>query len=85
VLRAVAAAGVDAFVHASSVGTYCPGREDHLVDESWRRPTASRPPPTDEKAYVERMLDAFELDHPDVRDRLSDGNNERSSLPSVVP
>ncbi|RKN05689.1 NAD-dependent epimerase/dehydratase family protein [Streptomyces radicis] len=67
VLAAAAASGVPALICASSVGAYAPGPKDRLVDESWPThgwPTASY---TREKAYVERMLDAFELEHPGIR------------------
>ncbi|MBV9953064.1 MAG: NAD-dependent epimerase/dehydratase family protein [Acidimicrobiia bacterium] len=66
--RAVAEARVPVLVHASSVGAYSPGPDDdHPVDESW--PTHSTPTAGygREKAYVERMLDAFETEHRDVR------------------
>ncbi|MFP5371058.1 MAG: NAD-dependent epimerase/dehydratase family protein, partial [Actinomycetes bacterium] len=63
---AVAAAGVPALVYASSVGAYSPA-PGRTVDESW--PTHSMPSAGygREKAYVERVLDAFEARHPDVR------------------
>ncbi|GGL64109.1 NAD-dependent epimerase [Streptomyces fumigatiscleroticus] len=67
VFEAVAAAGVPALVHASSVGAYSPGPKDHAVDESW--PTHGWPDAayTREKAYLERALDTFERDHPGIR------------------
>lgn len=67
VFDAVAVAGVPALVHASSVGAYSPGRKDRAVDESW--PTHGWPKAayTREKAYLERVLDAYERDHPAVR------------------
>jgi UDP-glucose 4-epimerase len=68
VFDAVAAAGVGALVHASSVGAYSAKPEDgHPVDESW--PTHSRPTAAygREKAYLERVLDAFEPAHPGIR------------------
>ncbi|GAA4613715.1 SDR family oxidoreductase [Actinoallomurus liliacearum] len=67
VFDAVAAAGVPALVYASSVGAYSPGPKDRAVDESW--PTHGWPGAsyTREKAYVERVLDAFEAAHPDRR------------------
>jgi nucleoside-diphosphate-sugar epimerase len=67
VFEAVAAAGVPALVYASSVGAYSPGPKDHAVDESW--PTDGWPGAsyTREKAYVERVLDAFEARHPKCR------------------
>ncbi|MYR54817.1 NAD-dependent epimerase/dehydratase family protein [Streptomyces sp. SID625] len=67
VQEAVAAARVPVLVHASSVGAYSPGPKDRAVDESW--PTHGWPDAayTREKAYLERSLDTFERDHPDVR------------------
>ncbi|HEX2031750.1 MAG TPA: NAD-dependent epimerase/dehydratase family protein [Actinomycetota bacterium] len=67
VFDAVAAAGVPALVYASSVGAYSPGPKDRPVDESW--PTHALPTAAygREKSYVERVLDRFERDHPDVR------------------
>ncbi|GAB2886325.1 SDR family oxidoreductase [Streptomyces deserti] len=67
VFEAVAAAGVPALVHASSVGAYSPGPKDHAVDESW--PTHGWPDAAycREKAYLERALDTFERDHPETR------------------
>ncbi len=67
VLRAVAEARVPALVYASSVGAYSPGPKDRPVDESW--PTHGQPTAayTREKAYLERLLDTFEREHPDRR------------------
>ncbi|MER7835013.1 SDR family oxidoreductase [Streptomyces sp. NPDC096040] len=67
VFEAVATAGVPVLVHASSVGAYAPGPKDRAVDESW--PTHGWPDAAycREKAYLERALDIFERDHPDVR------------------
>jgi UDP-glucose 4-epimerase len=58
---------VRTIVYASSVGAYSPGPKDRPVDENW--PTHGWPPAgyTREKAYLERVLDAFERDHPDIR------------------
>ena len=65
--RAVREAGVRNLVYASSVGAYSRGPKDRLVDETW---------PTDgirtsfyarHKAEVERRLDRFEREAPDVR------------------
>lgn len=67
VFAAVARAGVPAVVYASSVGAYSPGPKDRPVDESWPTdgwPTAGY---TREKAYLERALDAFEREHPQIR------------------
>ena len=67
VLRSAALAGVGAIVVASSVGAYSPGPKDRRVDESW--PTHGVPTSaySRQKAYVERMLDTFESEHPDIR------------------
>ncbi|TQK42610.1 nucleoside-diphosphate-sugar epimerase [Streptomyces sp. SLBN-118] len=68
VFEAVAAAGVPALVHASSVGAYSPGpKTEPGVDESW--PTHGWPDAAycREKAYLERALDTYELQHPDIR------------------
>jgi UDP-glucose 4-epimerase len=66
-LRASAAAGVGAVVVASSVGAYSSGPKGRRVDESW--PTHGVPTSTysRHKAYVERMLDTFEAEHPEIR------------------
>ncbi|MEU6808005.1 SDR family oxidoreductase [Streptomyces sp. NPDC046831] len=67
VYEAAAAARVPVLVHASSVGAYSPGPKDRAVDESW--PTHGWPDAAycREKAYLERTLDAFEREHPDMR------------------
>lgn len=67
VFEAAAAAGVGALVYASSVGAYSPGPGHDAVDESW--PTHALPTAAygREKAYLERVLDVFERDHPDIR------------------
>jgi nucleoside-diphosphate-sugar epimerase len=64
---AVAAAGVDSLVHASSVGAYAPGPQTGRVDESW--PTHALPTAAygREKSYLERVLDTFEHTHPEIR------------------
>jgi UDP-glucose 4-epimerase len=66
-LAAAAAAGVGAVVVASSVAAYSPGPKDRAVDESW--PTEGIPSSaySRQKERVERLLDAFEADQPDVR------------------
>ncbi|MEU7553664.1 NAD-dependent epimerase/dehydratase family protein [Streptomyces sp. NPDC044571] len=67
VFDAVAAAGVPALVHASSVGAYSPGPRHRPVDESW--PTHGWPQAAycREKAYLERVLDAYEAVFPGIR------------------
>ncbi len=67
VLRAAAQAGVGTIVYASSVGAYSPGPKDRFVDEAW--PTGGTPTLfyARHKSEVERMLDRFERERPDVR------------------
>ncbi|MDQ3932095.1 MAG: NAD-dependent epimerase/dehydratase family protein, partial [Actinomycetota bacterium] len=67
VFEAVAEAGVGNLVYASSIGAYSPGPQDRPVDESW--PTHALPTAAygREKSYVERVLDVFEREHPDIR------------------
>jgi len=67
VLRAVATAGVPALVHASSVGAYSPAAKTPRHDESY--PTGGIPGSlySAQKAAAERLVDAFERDHPGVR------------------
>lgn len=67
VFDAVAAAGVPALVHSSSVGAYSPGPKDRPVDETW--PTHALPHVAygREKSYLERTLDAFEAERPEIR------------------
>ncbi|WP_245657626.1 NAD-dependent epimerase/dehydratase family protein [Herbidospora mongoliensis] len=67
VFDAVVEAGVPALVYASSVGAYSPAGPSSLVDESW--PTHGWPGAAygREKAYLERVLDVFERDHPGTR------------------
>ena len=65
--RAVKEAGVPALLYASSIGAYSPGPKDRAVDESW--PTGGVPTSyySRQKAEVERRLDHFEGQNPDVR------------------
>ena len=67
VARAVKEAGVPALLYASSVGAYSPGPKDRRVDESW--PTGGTPTSyyARHKAEVERRLDRFEAESPEVR------------------
>ena len=67
VFAATARAGVGALIYASSVGAYSPGPKDRGVDESW--PTHALPTAAygREKSYLERVLDTYEKEHPDVR------------------
>ncbi len=67
VFRAAADAGVGTLLYASSVGAYATGPKDHRVDESW--PTTGIPTSfySRHKAEVERLLDRFELEQPQIR------------------
>jgi UDP-glucose 4-epimerase len=67
VARAVKEAGVPALLYASSVGAYSAGPKDRRVDESW--PTDGIPTSyyARHKAEMERRLDRFEAENPEVR------------------
>ena len=67
VLGAAAAAGVGAFIHASSVGAYSPGPSQGAVDESW--PTDGIPTSfySRHKAAAEKMVATFAEEHPRTR------------------
>jgi UDP-glucose 4-epimerase len=67
VFDAAAEAGVSALVYASSIGAYSPAPDDRRVDESW--PTEGTPTSfySRHKAATERMLDALEPAHPELR------------------
>ena len=67
VFSAVAAARVPALVYASSVGAYSPGPKDRRVDESWPTEGIESSFYARHKAEVERLLDRFEHEQPDVR------------------
>jgi UDP-glucose 4-epimerase len=67
VFWSTAEADVPALVYASSVGAYSLGPKDRYVDESW--PTNGTPTSfyARHKADVERRLDRFEQQHPEIR------------------
>lgn len=67
VFRAAAEAGVRSLVYASSVGAYSPGPKDRTVDESWPTTGIRTSYYSRHKAEVERRLDRFEQERPDVR------------------
>jgi UDP-glucose 4-epimerase len=67
VFEAAAAAGVHHVVYASSVGTYSPGPKDPAVDESWPAGGVASSFYGRHKAEVERWLDHFEPEYPDIR------------------
>jgi UDP-glucose 4-epimerase len=65
--EAAAAAGVPALLYSSSVGAYSRGPKDRAVDESWPRDGVPTSYYARHKAEVERRLDRFEAENPDVR------------------
>jgi UDP-glucose 4-epimerase len=67
VFEAAAAARVSTLVHASSVGAYSPGPKDRRVDESWPTGGIRTSFYSRDKSDVERILDAFEQRHPQMR------------------
>lgn len=67
VFEAAVAAGAKALVYSSSVGAYSPGPKDRAVGEDWPTHGVASLPYSQQKAYTERLLDAFEARHPDVR------------------
>jgi nucleoside-diphosphate-sugar epimerase len=67
VARATQEAGVPALLYASSIGAYSPGPKDRRVDESWPTNGVSTSYYARHKAEVERRLDRFEQEAPDVR------------------
>jgi nucleoside-diphosphate-sugar epimerase len=64
VLHAADAAGVAHLVHMSSVGTYSRAPDKRRVDESWPSDGVQTLAYSAHKAAVERLLDAYERDHP---------------------
>ena len=67
VFLAAAEAGVPALVYASSVGAYSAGPKDSRVDESWPTDGIRTSFYSRHKAEVERILDHFEQDRPEIR------------------
>jgi nucleoside-diphosphate-sugar epimerase len=67
VFETAAAAGVGTLIYSSSVGAYSPGPKDRTVDESWPTNGIATSFYARHKAEVERVLDAFEPQHPHVR------------------
>jgi nucleoside-diphosphate-sugar epimerase len=67
VFEAAAQAGVRAVLYASSVGAYSRGPKDRAVDESWPTEGTQSSFYARQKAEVERILDRFELRHPNTR------------------
>src|SRR5215204_2302517 len=67
VARAVKEAGVPSLLYASSVGAYSPGPKDRPLDESWTTGGVPTSYYGRHKAEVERRLDRFEQEAPEVR------------------
>jgi UDP-glucose 4-epimerase len=67
VLSACAAVGVPTVVVASSVGAYSPRQGAGPVSEWWPTHGLASSPYSSQKAYVERLIDRFELEHPATR------------------
>ncbi len=65
-LAAAGAAGVRQFVCASSVGAYSPADKVTRKDESWPTGGIDSSHYSRHKAEQERLLDAFERDHPEI-------------------
>jgi UDP-glucose 4-epimerase len=66
VIEAAAAANVAHFIHASSVGAYGVREHDALTNEADTTDGASILGYSWQKAYVERLLDLAECDHPQM-------------------
>ena len=67
VFEAAVSEKVPALVYASSVGAYSLGPKDRPVDESWPTEGVATSFYSRHKATTERMLDAVEEQHPDMR------------------
>lgn len=67
VFDAVARAEVQALLYASSFGAYSPASSSEPVDETWPTEGIATSLYSQQKAYVERLLDRFEFVHPLVR------------------
>ena len=66
-LEALGRRGAPPLVCVSSVAAYSPVDHDTPVDESWQTDGASAAAYCREKAYVERLLDAYEQGRPEAR------------------
>ncbi len=66
-MRAMKEAGVPVLVYSSSVGVYSPGPKDRAVDESWPKNGTPTSYYARHKAEVERRLDRFETENPEIR------------------
>ncbi|QBX55001.1 NAD-dependent epimerase/dehydratase family protein [Nocardioides seonyuensis] len=66
VLGAAARAGIGKVIVSSSIAAYSPVVHDEPVREDWHTDGASEAAYCREKAYVERVLDTFEAENPDI-------------------
>ena len=66
-LQAIADERVATVVYAASIGSYSPAPPGHFVDESWPTDGVPTSPYSRQKAYTERMLDAWSAQNPGVR------------------
>ena len=95
VADAVAAAGVPHLVHVSSIGAYSPRRGPELVSEDYPTDGVPGSPYSAHKVAAERLLDAFEVQHPDILvarmrpgiigQRSAGSSLLRYGLPAIVP
>jgi nucleoside-diphosphate-sugar epimerase len=60
-------ANVPTLLYASSIGAYSPGPKDRRVDETWPTNGVEGSYYARQKAEVERRLDHFEKENPDIR------------------
>ncbi|WP_410649685.1 NAD-dependent epimerase/dehydratase family protein [Amycolatopsis sp. cmx-4-54] len=67
VFEAAQAMRVPSLVYASSIGAYSARDDDHPVTEEWPTHGSPKAAYTREKAYVERVLEAFDRSHPRMR------------------
>jgi UDP-glucose 4-epimerase len=67
VFRAAGKAGVPSLLYASSIGAYSAGPKDAPVDESWPTDGIRTSFYSRHKSQVERLLDSFEKEFPQVR------------------
>jgi UDP-glucose 4-epimerase len=95
VAEAVASAGAPHLVHLSSIGAYSPRTGPAPVDEGYPTDGIPGSPYSAHKSAAERVLDAFEAEHPDtvvtrirpgiVGQRSAGSALLRYGLPALVP
>jgi nucleoside-diphosphate-sugar epimerase len=97
VIGAADEAGVRHLVHMSSVGAYAKRADRRPVDESWPTTGVPTSPYSRHKAAAERLLDAYQAEHPDggmtvarlrpglVGQRRAGSELLRYGLPSYLP